>query len=196
MKTTFLDLPYNPTGVIWSNGPHSSAYSPERRYPRTDLHTFDHWNEFETEIHQAITAHMANLNIPSEFDIGSMPKRPQKVSEEEDVRTEAKVQLHDLVVEVLEMLGIEGEFLRSGSGNNQVVGAPDFSWLRNRTPHPKIVVRMSLTSILNSIILWYRLSTRRNGRRLLQTCLGIFANEIRASWRDSQPMLCTNSTGT
>jgi len=41
---------------------------------------------------------MADMNIPpgAEYDVGSM-KEPQIVSEEEDVRSEAKVQLHDLV---------------------------------------------------------------------------------------------------
>lgn len=91
-------------------------YSPKQRYPCIDFHTFNQWNEFETEIHQTITAHMANLKIPFgvEFNIGFMLKRPQKVSEE-DVQTKAKVQLHELVVEVLERLGIERKFLHSGS---------------------------------------------------------------------------------
>ncbi len=48
------------------------AYSPER-----DLQNFSHWNEFETEIHNMVTAHMANMNIlpGAEYDIGSMPKK-------------------------------------------------------------------------------------------------------------------------
>ena len=147
--TTFPDLSYNPMGIIWSDGPHSFTYSSEWSYLRTDLRTFVHWNDFKTKIHQAITAHMANMNISSsvEFDVGSMLKWPQEVSEEEDVRSKAKVQLHDLVVEVLEILEIEGKFLRSDSGNNQIVGAPDFSWLWNHTLHPKLVVRISLTLI-------------------------------------------------
>jgi len=72
-----------------------------------------------------------------------MPKKPQLVSEEEDVRCEAKVQLHDLVIEVLEILGIDGQFLRSCSKNNQIIGNHDFSWLRNLSLHPKFVVRIT-----------------------------------------------------
>jgi hypothetical protein len=94
---------------------------------------------------------MADVNIASdaEYDIGSMPKKRQIVSNEEDVRGEAKVQLHDLVVEVLEILGIEGWFIRSDSGNNQIVGEPDFSWL-HLTRYPKVVVRMSLISVFDA----------------------------------------------
>jgi hypothetical protein len=52
-----------------------------------------------------------------------------------------------LVVEVLEILGIEGWFIPSDSGNNQIVGEPDFSWLQNPTLHPKVVVCMSPISV-------------------------------------------------
>ena len=145
MKTTLPDLFYSPTGIIWDEATHSSAYSNPRRYPRTDLESLLPWNEFETEIHQVITSHMADMNIPpgAEYDLGAMPKEPQVVSEEEDVRSEAKVQLHDLVKEVLRILGIEGRFQRSCAGNNQIIGAPDFSWLRNLSLHPKFVVRIT-----------------------------------------------------
>jgi hypothetical protein len=68
-----------------------------------------------------------NIAEDTGCDIGSIPKKRQIVSNEEDVRGEAKVQLHDLVVEVLEILGIMGRFIRSDSGNNQIVGEPNFS---------------------------------------------------------------------
>jgi len=54
---------------------------------------------------------------------------------------QVQAQLHDLVKVVLDILGIDGRYALSGSGNNQIVGDPDFSWLRNPTKHPKIVVR-------------------------------------------------------
>ena len=81
-----------------------------------------------------------NILPGAQYDIGSLPKEPQVVSGEENVRCEAKVQLHDLVLEVLEILGIEGSsFLGPNSGNNQIIGAPDFSWLRNNVRHPLLV---------------------------------------------------------
>lgn len=190
MITTLPDLSYSPTGIIWSEDLHSSPNTKQRAYPRTDLQQLLPWHEFQTDIHDAITAYMGQRNIlpGAQYDIGSLPKKPKKVSNEEDIRHEASNQLHwhDLVVEVLEILGIEGEFMSSTSRNNQIIGAPDFSWLRNNVRHPLLVVRISLTSILTTLILWYRPSTRRNGQHLLQTWLGISTNELRASWRDSQ----------
>lgn len=106
-----------------------------------DLTNFTSWVTSEAEIPQAITTRMADMDIilDAEYDIGSMSKKRQIVSNEEDVRGEAKVQLHDFVLEVLEILKIEGWFMCSDSGNNQIVGDPDFSWLRNLTLHPKKV---------------------------------------------------------
>ncbi|KAF5375519.1 hypothetical protein D9615_009168 [Tricholomella constricta] len=142
MKTTLPTLSYHPTGILWTDDVHSSAYTSERAYPRTDLANFIPWIGFETEIDQAITARMSAMSITfgAQYDIGSMPKIPQDVSSEEDVRGEAKVQLHDLVVEMLGILGIVGRFMRSDTGNNQIVGEPDFSWLRKPTWLPKVVV--------------------------------------------------------
>ncbi|KIM76298.1 hypothetical protein PILCRDRAFT_826476 [Piloderma croceum F 1598] len=74
---------------------------------------------------------MADMNIASdaEYDIGYMLKKRKIVSSEEGVRSQAEVQLHDLVKEVLEILGIDGRFERPDSGINQIVGEPDLSWL-------------------------------------------------------------------
>ena len=104
-------------------------------YPQTDLIYFILWDSFEAEIHQANTARMAAMNIASdvEYDIGSMPKKQKIVSSEEGVRSQAEVQLHNLVEEVLEILNIDGRFERPDSANNQIVGEPDFSWLRKPT---------------------------------------------------------------
>jgi len=106
---------------------------------------------FETEIHEAIATRMDAMNIPAdtEYDIGSLPKKRPLVGNEEAVRQEAKVQLHDLVVEVLDILGIEGLFSLPDSGNNQIVGEPDFSWLRHPTKHPKVVVCVSMISVVD-----------------------------------------------
>ncbi len=94
---------------------------------------------------------MLAMDIPSdaEYDIGSLPKYRHRVVNEEDVRLEARVQLHDLVEEVLNILGIEGWFSRPNTGNNQIVGEPDYSWLRAPTMHPKSVVRVSMISVFD-----------------------------------------------
>ncbi|KAM6497269.1 hypothetical protein JOM56_007742, partial [Amanita muscaria] len=132
-KTMLQTLSYKPTGFLWSE---------DEAYPRTDLEHFVRWDTFETEINQAIATRMFAMDILSdaEYDIGSLPKKRPLVESEEAVRQEAKVQLHDLVVEMLDILGIEGRFSLSDSGNNQIVGEPDFSWLRAPTMHPKVVV--------------------------------------------------------
>lgn len=162
MKTTFPTLSYKPTGFSLSGDTHSSAYTTRQTYPRTDLTHFNPWHTFAVDIHHAITSRMAAMNIASgaEYDIGSMPKKRKIVSSEEDVRSQAEVQLHDLVVEVLDILGIEGRFERPGSANNQVVGSPDFSWLRNPIKHPKMVVRVSplinLTALIHMVQAEYK----------------------------------------
>ncbi|KAF8347604.1 hypothetical protein F5887DRAFT_1072595 [Amanita rubescens] len=151
MKTTLPTLSYNPTGFVWFEDFHSSAYTKERAFPRTDLEHLVRWDTFETEINDAIGARMSAMNIPlgAEYDLGPLRKKRPRVTDEEAVRRVAEVQLHDLVVDVLGILGIEGWF-SSPSGKNQIVGEPDFSWLRDTTMHPRVV------------------STRQNGRLLLE----------------------------
>lgn len=149
MKTTLPSLSYNPTGIGWSENTHSSAYTTAPAYPRTDLEHLTPWVTFEADIHHAVTARMAAMNIfaDTDYDVGVMPKKRKIVSSEEDVRSQAESQLHDLVEEVLKILGIDGWFQRPDSGNNQIIGEPDFSWLRYPTLHPKLVVRISLISV-------------------------------------------------
>ena len=151
MKTTLPTLSYKPTGFLWSEDVHSTSYTKGRAYPRTDLEHFVRWDTFETEINQAIASRMSAMGISSgrEYDIGSLPKKRSLVRCEEGVRQEARIQLHDLVVEVLDILGIEGEFSMPVSGNNQIVGEPDFYWLRDSTMHPKVVVRVSMISVFD-----------------------------------------------
>jgi hypothetical protein len=71
---------------------------------------------------------MVAMNIASdaEYDIGSMPKERPIVESEEGVRQETRMQLHDLVVEVLGILGIKGRFALPGSGGNQIMGSLTF----------------------------------------------------------------------
>jgi hypothetical protein len=93
MKTMLPTSSYKTTGFSWSEDIHSSAYTKERAYPRTDFEHFVRWDTFETEIHQAITTRMVATNIPSdaEYDIGSLPKKRPLMENEEAVRQEAKV---------------------------------------------------------------------------------------------------------
>jgi hypothetical protein len=53
---------------------------------------------------------MAAMNIPSgtKYDIRSMLKKQKIMLSEEGVHSQVEVQLHDLVEEVLEILGIDG----------------------------------------------------------------------------------------
>lgn len=150
MITTLPTLSYMPTGFVWSEDFHSPPYTTQRAYPRTDLNDFVRWETFETEIHEAITTRMSAMPEPIPLDIGSLPKSARRVVCEETVRKEASQQLHDLVEEVLNILGIKGWFSTPCSGNNQIVGEPDFSWLRGSTLHPKVVVRhgVSIISVL------------------------------------------------
>ena len=202
MITTLPGLFYNPTGFLWSEDIHSSAYTKQRAYPRTDLENFTPWVTFHTEIHDAITTQMANANITpdTEYDIGAMPKKRSTVFNEEDVRCKAEVQLHDLVVEVLEILGIGGRFMRSDSGNNQIVGEPDFFWLRDLTLHPKVVVCVLLLIFVYLTTLTgissYSSSIRLYGQHLSKTCIAIFKLKTPVSRNNSQLTLYTNSMAT
>ena len=42
---------------------------------------------------------------------------------------------------------IIGQFEQPDTGNNEIIGEPDFSWLLKPTLHPKVVVHMSLISV-------------------------------------------------
>ncbi len=156
MKTTLPALPYNPMGFIWATEYHSSAYSKDRSHPRTDLKRDGllPWTTFEQDIERAINTCMTERQIHpgTEIDVGVTLKEPRLVNSEEIVRAEAMLQLHDLVVEVLRFLGINGRFETPG-GNNQVIGEPDFSWLHN-SRHPKVVVCRSLVTHLIPLLIY------------------------------------------
>ena len=140
-------------GFVWSTGNHSSPYSKNRAHPRTDLEELLPWDRFVVDIDHAINTCMNAQQIApgTQMDIGVMPKQRRIVKNEEIARAEAMIQLHDLVVEVLKYLGIDGQFEPSCAGENQVIGEPDFSWLHGSL-HPKVVVRLSLSSPLTPLI--------------------------------------------
>jgi len=89
------------------------------------------------------------------------------VESEEKIRTHATVALHEAVEKVLEKLGMNGWFALPG-GNVGIVGDPDFSWIMSNTqPHPKVIVRLSVTTcVLVVKPRWCRLSIKLGGRRI------------------------------
>ena len=84
---------------------------------------------------------------------------------EEEIRSYASFALHKPVEQVLEKLGVNGRFAPSGGGNVAIVGDPDFSWvIPNAQPHPKLIVRVSVTTCLLVKPRWCRLNTNLGGR--------------------------------
>ena len=148
MKTSLPTLSYTPGGLWALPGPTllivPHAQNIERIRGRT-WRTSSHGIHLKRRFTTCMTA--MKITPDTEYVIGSMPKKRDIVMNEEDVRWHAKAQLHDLVNEVLDTLGIEGRFTPPGSGNNQIIGEPDFSWLRNLTMHPKVVVCVLLISV-------------------------------------------------
>jgi hypothetical protein len=106
-------------GFIWATEYHSSAYSKDRSHPRAGLKSDGllPWTAFEQDIERAIDTCMTERQIHpgSEIDVGVTLKEPRLVNSEEIVRAEAMLQLHDLVVEVLRFLGINGRFETPGN---------------------------------------------------------------------------------
>ena len=143
MKTTLPTLSYKPTGCLLSEDTHICMYTKEQACPQTDLEHIIQWYTFETEIYQDITTHMAATNIPSDakYDIRFLQNKQPLVESKEAVWQQATVQLYDLL---LDILGIEGCFSLPDSGNNKIIGEPDFSWLWDHTKHPKVVVHVSM----------------------------------------------------
>ena len=86
---------------------------------------------------------------------------------EESLRAHATFAFHEPVEEVLEMLGAKVWFTLSGGGNAAMVGNPDFSWVTSRTqPHPKVIVRGSVTACVLVKPRRCRLSTKLGGLRI------------------------------
>ena len=87
---------------------------------------------------------------------------------EEKIRTHATVVLHEAVEKVLGRLEVNGWFALPGGGNIAIVGDPDFSWITSSNqPHPKVIVRLSVTTcVLVVKPHWHRLSIKLGGRRI------------------------------
>jgi hypothetical protein len=144
MMTSFPDLPYTgyEDALLNPDDFHSTAKSTPRTYPRTDLDILRPWSSFPIEIHDAIQSSTRNANVsPEPFPI-LFPKK-RVVANEEELRSHANVELHEPVVEILKVLGVQGRFAMPGGGNVAIVGSPDFSWVKGsatQRPHPKMIV--------------------------------------------------------
>ena len=152
MITSFPDLPFTDYGDALLNPAFRSAAkstdSTPQAYPRTDLDILTPWISFPTDIHEAIQSSTKRANLsPAPFPIPLLPKE-RVVANEEGLRSHAMVELHEPVVEVLKVLGVQGEFVLPGSGNVAIIGDPDFSWVKgSEQPHPKVIVRGSVLCV-------------------------------------------------
>jgi hypothetical protein len=145
MQTSLPDLPFPHYGIEVTFERSAARTSP-RACPRSDLTTFTPWVSFTNDMEQAFDAAMTRRNLAhgTQITVGINLRKPGHVSNEELLRSHAHHELHVAVRDVLDELGIEGEFIVPGSV--VLIGDPDFSWIP-RFPqsqmHPKLVVRVS-----------------------------------------------------
>ena len=170
MQTSLPDLPFTNYGdtVLDASGIRSASKSSPRTYPRTDLQTLTPWTSFPSDIHQAVLSATTHAHLlPTPFDINSWTQ-DMVVENEESIRSHARFALHNAVEVVLRRLGVEGRFTMPGGGNTAIVGDPDFSWVMalGEQPHPKVIVRVSVTTCVLLKTRWCRLSTKLGGRRI------------------------------
>ena len=147
MITSFPDLPFTDYGdALLDPDFHSTAKSTPQAYPKTDLDILRPWSSFPIDIHEAIKSSTKSANLsPAPFPIPLTPKK-RVVENEEGLRCHAMVELHEPVLEVLNMLGVHGQFVLPGSGNVAIVGNPDISWIKGSNQrHPKLIVCGSVT---------------------------------------------------
>src|ERR1700722_17590547 len=145
MQTTLPDLYFSYMDIyVAPDEPKSSAKATPHRYPRTDLRNFTPWTTFEHDIHQAILSAMTQRNVAPggvSITVGN-PPRSRRVANEEDLRAQANVALHEAVEDVIQFLGLHGNFRTPGHGNTAVIGDPDYSWIEGgRDLHCKLPVR-------------------------------------------------------
>ncbi|KAF8345189.1 hypothetical protein F5887DRAFT_1061817 [Amanita rubescens] len=146
MQTSFPDLPFTNHGDLNLKPTHSTPSSTPRTYPRTDLQTLRAWESFPDDIHHAIRSATDSAHLSSTpFHIGAFTD-PESVANEESIRAYAKFALHKPVREVLQKLGVNGDFESPGGGNPVIVGSPDFSWIVSPEcpPHPKLIVEYKM----------------------------------------------------
>lgn len=141
MQTVLPDLPFSHVGFR-IRSKKSAVKSSLRKYPRTDLRVLDSWDTFQQDIHEIILDAMTRANIPtgSQLTVGdnvSQAAQVIMVANEEDIREYANTKLHRAAQGVLAYLGCHGAVMRSAG---EIIGDPDFAWVRDGTEHPKVVV--------------------------------------------------------
>jgi hypothetical protein len=174
LETSFPDLPFTNHGdmSLKPSGTHSFAGSTPRASPRTDLQTLRAWETFPDDVHCAIQSATDSTHLSSTSFHISAWTGPTFVANEERIRGCAMFMLHQPVEEVLEKLGINGEFESPASRNRAIVGSPDFSWIVSvGQPHPKLIVRVPATISFLVKPCWCRLNTRLGGRQICRTLL-------------------------
>ena len=153
METSLPDLPFPNYGQAVLGPFHSATRTAPREYPRTDLASLEMWTSFPNDIHQAIQSATNRASLsPAPFSVGNSSTN-RIVTTVEKIRTHATIELHERVERVVNMLGVVGSFYEAGGGNASIIGDPDFSWLMGGLqPHPKLVVRVSTTSLYEYFI--------------------------------------------
>ena len=148
MQTSFPDLPFI-HGDVTVSPIHSNASSIGRAYPKTDLRTLRAWESFPDEIHGAIQSATASAHLSSTpFHIMAFTA-PESVGDEEGIRAYAKYALHRPVREVLQKLGVNGNFVSPTGGQAAVVGSPDSLWIvGDELSYPKLIVCVPATTSL------------------------------------------------
>ena len=143
MQTSLPDLPFKNYGKaeLCPSGVHSSSKLTRLTYPSTDLETFTPWTSFPDDIHYAIQFATTRAGLPSTpLHLGGYTGTTV-VTNEEDIRTHAMFALHVIVQNMMKGFGIDGRFQSLGRGHAaKVVGNPDFSWISDTAPHPKLII--------------------------------------------------------
>jgi hypothetical protein len=144
MQTNLPDLPFTSIGINTDpNEPRSAIKNPSRAYPKTNLKMLQPWTSFTNDIDAVIRTTMADRNIPlsgAQLLVGNLLRVSTEVMNVEDLHAHVKAGLFAATLDVLESLGINGDFK---SRSSALVGRPGFAWVSGatRTKHPKLVVR-------------------------------------------------------
>jgi hypothetical protein len=171
MQTSLPDLPFTNYGKAELRPScvhiHSYSESTPRTYPRTDLETLTPWTSFPNDIHRAIQSATTRAGLPSTpLHLGGYTETTL-VTNEEAIRAHAMFALHVVVQKLMQRFGIDGYFGMPSGGHTAIVGDPDFLWVSDIAPHPKLIVSTCISICVPVVnIRLSRLSTRRGGQRI------------------------------
>jgi hypothetical protein len=143
METTLPDLPFQSIGILTiPDEPRSPSENDPRAKPKTDLKTLQPWTSLTNDIDSVIRTAMADRNTPpsgAPLLVGNLIRFSTEVVNEDDLCAHVKMELFAAARDVLEALGINGDFKSIGA----LVGRPGFAWVSGATgmKHAKLVVR-------------------------------------------------------